>query len=152
NTASLFKPNDVVVSVFAQSDVGMARKANEDSYLIADLNTGTADVETSVSTYRIGERGRLLMVSDGMGGHRAGDVASMMASSTMLETLMNLPQEMNPLERLSEATRVTNDVVWNYAGSHPELAGMGTTLTAVLVEGSMAYISQVGDSRAYLIR
>src|SRR5262249_34075024 len=125
NTASLFKPNDVVVSVFAQSDVGMARKANEDSYLIADLNTGTADVETSVSTYRIGERGSLLMVSDGIREHLASHDCSMMASSTMLETLMNLQDEKSPLERLSEATRVTNDVVWNYAGSHPELAGMG---------------------------
>ncbi len=153
NTAPLYNPpTDVVLSVFAQSDVGMARKANEDTYLIADLTTGNTEQEANVSTYKVGERGSLLMVSDGMGGHRAGDVASMMASSTMLETLMRLEPERNPLERLAEATRVTNDVVWNYAGSHPELAGMGTTLTAVMVEGAMAYISQVGDSRAYLIR
>jgi protein phosphatase len=152
NTAPLVQPMDVVLSVFAQSDVGMARKANEDSFLIADLTTGNADVEANMSTWQVGERGSLLMVSDGMGGHRAGDVASMMASSTMLDKLMNLPPEMNPLERLSEAAKTTNETVWNYAGQHPELAGMGTTLTAVLVEGAMAYIAQVGDSRAYLIR
>ena len=152
NTTPLVQPMDVVLSVFAQSDVGMARKANEDSFLIADLTTGNADVEANMSTWQVGERGSLLMVSDGMGGHRAGDVASMMASSTMLDKLMNLSSEMNPLERLSEATKVTNETVWNYAGKHPELAGMGATLTAVLVEGAMAYIAQVGDSRAYLIR
>src|SRR5215813_6303848 len=150
NTTPLVAPTEVVLSVFAQSDVGMARKANEDSFLIADLTTGNADLEANVNTWRVGERGSLLMVSDGMGGHRAGDVASMMASSTMLDTLMHLPQDMNPLERLSEATKATNETVWNYAGEHTELAGMGTTLTAVLVEGAMAYIAQVGDSRAYL--
>jgi serine/threonine protein phosphatase PrpC len=152
NTSPLFSSPEVLVSVFAQTDVGMARKANEDAFLIADLNTGKAGMSADVSTYRVGERGSLMIVSDGMGGHRAGEVASMLASSTMLEALMKLPHDMDPLERLGEATRVTNEVVWNYAAEHPELAGMGTTLTAVLVEGPMAYISQVGDSRAYLLR
>jgi serine/threonine protein phosphatase PrpC len=55
-------------------------------------------------------------------------------------------------ERLKTATEIANERVWTEAQLHPELLGMGATVTAVLAHGPMAYVAQVGDSRAYMIR
>ncbi|MEW6126701.1 MAG: Stp1/IreP family PP2C-type Ser/Thr phosphatase [Acidobacteriota bacterium] len=149
---SLIPAKEIFVSVFAQTDVGMKRQANEDTYLIADLNSGNSNLRFGVTSHRVGDRGSLMIVSDGMGGHRAGDVASDLATQIVLDSLLNFPETLQASERLDRATRIANRIVCNCSEKNPELAGMGTTMTAVLVEGTNAYISQVGDSRAYLIR
>jgi serine/threonine protein phosphatase PrpC len=143
--------SDVQVSVSARTDVGMHRSGNEDSFLIADLTSG-AGLDGEMSAHSVGERGSLLIVSDGMGGAAAGEIASQMAVTTIHELFMEKPLGMDASEHLRKAAEEANDRIWTLSQEKQELAGMGATLTAVLVHGTSAYIAQVGDSRAYLIR
>ena len=144
--------SDVQVSVFARTDVGMHRSGNEDSFLVADLTAGKIGLGPDVSSHRLGERGSLMIVSDGMGGAAAGEIASEMAVTTLRESLADMSSETEISEQLKAAAEIANDRIWNHSQENPELSGMGATLTAVLVQGTTAYIAQVGDSRAYLIR
>ena len=143
---------DVQVSVFARTDVGMHRSGNEDSFLVADLTAGKIGLGPDVSKHQLGERGSLMIVSDGMGGAAAGEIASEMAVTTMRESLGAMDAATEISDQLRIAAEVANDRIWNYSQENPELSGMGATLTAVLIQGTSAYIAQVGDSRAYLIR
>jgi serine/threonine protein phosphatase PrpC len=144
--------SDVQVSVFARTDVGMHRSGNEDSFLVADLTAGKIGLGPDVSSHRLGERGSLMIVSDGMGGAAAGEIASEMAVTTMRESLAQMASGTEISEQLKTAAEIANERIWNRSQDNPELSGMGATLTAVLVQGTTAYIAQVGDSRAYLIR
>ena len=111
----------------ARTDVGRGRSANEDAF-VADADSG------------------LYAVADGMGGHRAGEVAS----ATAVETLRSV---FGSRRRIGEAVEAANAAVFAQAGENPEMRGMGTTVTAVaLTEGRYAIIGHVGDSRAYLLR
>jgi PPM family protein phosphatase len=144
--------SDILVSVFARTDTGMRRPANEDAFLVADLTTGRVGLGPEVTNHRIGERGSLMVVSDGMGGAAAGEIASEMAVKEIREALMTSAELPDGCDQLREATKIANERIWSYANQNPQLAGMGATLTAVLVQTTSAYIAQVGDSRAYLIR
>lgn len=144
--------SDVLVSVSARTDVGMHRSGNEDSFLVADLTTGATPDGADVSTHQVGERGSLMIVSDGMGGAAAGEIASELAVTTIRESLEGMPASMEIPERLKSAAEIANERIWNQSQDNPELSGMGATLTAVLVQDTTAYVAQVGDSRAYLIR
>jgi serine/threonine protein phosphatase PrpC len=143
---------DVFVSLWAQSDVGMQRAGNEDSFLVVDLTARTAGLDSKTTTHKIGERGSLLVVSDGMGGAAAGEIASEMAVTTLQQLLESDSTEGDVAERLRHATEAANERIWYHAQSNPEMTGMGATVTAALVLGDSAHIAQVGDSRAYLIR
>ncbi|MEW6210563.1 MAG: Stp1/IreP family PP2C-type Ser/Thr phosphatase [Acidobacteriota bacterium] len=142
----------VFLSVYGRTDVGMQRSGNEDAFLIADLTTGDVGVGPDVSTYPVGDRGNLLVVSDGMGGAVAGEVASELAVTTLRESMLEMPADFGAAEQLKIAAEIANERIWNHARQNPELTGMGATLTGVLVHEKVAYIAQVGDSRAYLIR
>jgi serine/threonine protein phosphatase PrpC len=144
--------SDIRVSVFARTDTGLQRSGNEDAFLVADLTTGKFGLGPDVSTHRIGERGSLMVVSDGMGGAAAGEIASEMAVNVIRESLMDLRADLDVGAQLDKATETANLEIWNYARENRQFAGMGATLTAVLVHETAAYIAQVGDSRAYLIR
>jgi protein phosphatase len=144
--------SDVQVSVFARTDVGMHRSGNEDSFLVADLSAGKIGLGPDVSRHQLGERGSLMIVSDGMGGAAAGEIASEMAVTTMRESLASMDANTEISDQLRIAAEIANDKIWNYSQENPELSGMGATLTGVLIQGTTAYIAQVGDSRAYLIR
>jgi PPM family protein phosphatase len=111
----------------ACTDVGRGRSANEDAF-VADADSG------------------LYAVADGMGGHRAGEVASATAIETLRSAFGSRP-------RIADAVEAANAAVFAQAGQNPEMRGMGTTVTAVaLTEGRYATIGHVGDSRAYLLR
>jgi serine/threonine protein phosphatase PrpC len=144
--------SDIFVSVFACTDVGMHRSGNEDSFLVSDLNAGNVDLSEDMSTYTLSERGALFVVSDGMGGAAAGEIASALAVNTISHYLAEHPPGEDKSERLREATEEANLSIWAHAEQNPERTGMGATCTAVLVDGATAYIAQVGDSRAYLVR
>jgi protein phosphatase len=144
--------DDVTVSVFAQTDVGMQRSGNEDAFLVADLSTGNVGLGDAASAHPIGERGALLIVSDGMGGAAHGEIASEMTVSTIFDTLLSEPGDGEVTERLRTATETANQQIWDRAQENMDFTGMGATVTAALVQGTSIYIAQVGDSRAYLLR
>ncbi|MEX2550457.1 MAG: Stp1/IreP family PP2C-type Ser/Thr phosphatase [Nitriliruptoraceae bacterium] len=114
------------------TDVGQVREGNEDALLIRD------------SVYA---------VADGMGGHLAGEVAS----ATALEPVEHLDGKIfqdatHAVTALRDAVVAANERVSKLAKDNPNYRGMGTTLTAALVEGRRLHVAHVGDSRAYLLR
>src|ERR1041384_7121998 len=148
----------IKVEVFAKTDLGRTRDHNEDHFLVADLTRRDASLKPAVRTHEIGERGSLFVVADGMGGAAAGEVASEMATESIYEQMVNAwgsERELTPQRFaywLREAVETANRQIHTYAAAHPEVRGMGTTTTAVGVLGDRFFLSQVGDSRAYLIR
>src|SRR5467141_1251300 len=146
------------IEVFAKTDLGRTRDHNEDRFLVADLSRKTASLLPDVRQHDIGPRGTLLVVADGMGGAAAGEVASEMATDTIYAHLLktwNAEDEATPQRfayRLKEAVEVANASIHAHARAHPEVRGMGTTATAAGLLNDHLYLTQVGDSRAYLIR
>jgi len=118
----------------ASTDVGRRRQANEDRYAMApDLG--------------------LYLVADGMGGHRAGQVASEMAAESAIRAVEALRgASVSLAEKLRHAVACANREIHEAALQEPELRGMGTTLVAVLLGEERLALAHVGDSRAYLIR
>ncbi len=110
----------------AATDTGQVRDGNEDSYLVD-------------------RRLELFAIADGMGGHRAGEVAS----ATALEGLQAAVDAGIPV---GDAVGRANTAVWDKASADTSLAGMGTTLTAAWSDGTTMTVAHVGDSRAYLMR
>jgi PPM family protein phosphatase len=146
------------VEVFGKTDLGRTRDHNEDRFLVADLTRKAASLLPDVRQHDIGPRGTLLVVADGMGGAAAGELASQMATDAIYEHLVktwNAEDQATPQRfayRLKEAVEVANASIHAHAKAHPEVRGMGTTTTAAGVLNDHLYLTQVGDSRAYLIR
>jgi serine/threonine protein phosphatase PrpC len=110
--------------VGARTDVGRVRQGNEDAFTARDP---------------------LYAVADGMGGHQGGEVASKLA-------LERLERVTDGQSDLAEVVRDANRAVFSKASEDPGLRGMGTTLTAVLVQGDRLHWAHVGDSRMYRLR
>jgi protein phosphatase len=148
----------VQVSVFGKTDLGRTRDHNEDTFLVADLSTGNASLHPHVRRHEVGPRGSLFMVADGMGGAAAGELASAMAADLIyrhLATVWAMDEDASPERfafRMKEAVELANRQIYSYAREHPEVRGMGTTVTAAGLNGHDLYLAQIGDSRAYLIR
>lgn len=146
------------VEVFGRTDVGKTRDHNEDSFLVADLTRRNASLQPDVREHEVGPRGSLFIVADGMGGAAAGEVASDMAVDTIYTHMINHwgnDQELDEQRfayRLKEAVEVANQQIHAFAKDHPEARGMGTTTTAAGVFRGALYLTQIGDSRGYLIR
>jgi protein phosphatase len=94
-------------------------------------------------------RAPVFVIADGMGGARAGEVASKIAIETFER---ELPGEGSPEERLAECVREANRRIYEQSRPEHEHAGMGTTLTAAYLDDADLSIAHVGDSRAYLFR
>ncbi len=129
------------------SDVGLQREHNEDSFTILPEH-------------------RLFIVADGMGGHRAGDVASKMATHTIANFFKSTeaedstwPFSFDPHlsvdeNRLVTGIKLANRKIFEASVRHREVHGMGTTVVGLLFskDRHRVYIAHVGDSRAYRIR
>lgn len=141
----------IVLTLFGQSVVGKTRTQNEDSFAISDL-TGSSPIHATPApaSLQVGERGILIAVSDGMGGAQAGQVASSLVVGT-LQQGMSTVQASSADVALRASVEKANQHVFNTAQATGR-AGMGATLTAVLFHGVYAYIAEIGDSRAYLVR
>jgi protein phosphatase len=137
------------LTAFGQTDKGLVRPANEDAFIIADLAGG--DLGTSVSRFEIGKRGVLLAVSDGMGGHQAGEVASALVLQSLERSMAAQTVGEEPDALMQKATERANHDVWD-AAHVPGREHMGATLTAVFIRDTCAHVATVGDSRAYLVR
>jgi serine/threonine protein phosphatase PrpC len=140
------EPAAFTIRAVGQTDVGQRRDHNEDSFLV-DPDLG------------------LFIVADGMGGHAGGGTASRLAVETIQKSvreareqepgLFGMPTgvEESPLpDVLREAVEAACTRIFETAQGSPELSGMGTTVTAALVDGRTAFIAHVGDSRCYLLR
>ncbi|HEY3822377.1 MAG TPA: protein phosphatase 2C domain-containing protein [Polyangiaceae bacterium] len=141
----------VHVTVVAQTEVGLVRQTNEDAFVIADLSGGSLLDEQKMSKFEVGQRGVLLAVSDGMGGHQAGEVASALVVESLQRSMAQLPSLVPSDALLEKAAQRANRDVWK-AAHFPGRERMGATLTAVYIQGTTAHIAEVGDSRAYLVR
>jgi serine/threonine protein phosphatase PrpC len=151
-------PAPVRVSVFGKTDPGLTRDHNEDTFLVADLSTGSSSLQADVRDHEVGPRGSLFMVADGMGGAAAGELASAMATDIIyqhLSTAWTTDNEVSASRfafRMKEAVELANAKIYAYAREHPDVRGMGTTVTAAGVFEDELYLTQIGDSRGYLVR
>lgn len=119
------------------TDVGRVREANEDSYLAIRL-TGVRDGQV------------LVAVADGMGGHKAGEVASELAVRSLQQTLDEIDPTAAAETLLMRALELGNRTIWEAAAEDLEKEGMGTTIVAAMLSADgRVVIANVGDSRAY---
>lgn len=123
------------------TDVGRRRDHNEDNmaYVIPK--------DPTVMTHK----GALLIVADGMGGHAAGEVASEIAVETISNTYYQDENDDVPTS-LMQAIRRANAAIQQRAAENMLRSGMGTTCVAAVIRGNMAYVANIGDSRAYVVR
>lgn len=135
---------DFKVTGHGATDVGLRREVNEDSFLMLPRNG-------------------IWIVADGMGGHAGGQVASALTVETVGRSLVRRLADAERAARrdggrinipliLEHSVRDACSGVFDEAQRRPELAGMGSTVTVMLVYGAFAYFGHVGDSRAYLVR
>lgn len=118
------------------TDIGRKREINQD-YVFATDET-------------IGNLPNLLVVADGMGGHRAGDFASRFTVEVLVEEVQN-SKETHPEQILGNAIQTANERLMEEAAKDSRLEGMGTTLVAATILDHVLYFANVGDSRLYLI-
>ena len=149
-----------MIEVFGSTDTGRARNHNEDSLVVFSLEDGArSDFERAIVMPEH-SRGVLFMVADGMGGAASGEVASAMAVDEVVRVLgehWGITQRSSIDARyiadtMRRATEIANSRIHQFAVEHSDHQGMGTTATIAAVFGRTLYISQIGDSRAYLVR
>jgi len=126
--------------VFGLTDIGQLRSQNQDAIFFHKT--------------QIGPLPNLFIVADGMGGHKAGEIASTKAIEFLKKYICDfkvpeivLPE--NYLDLLVTAVQDTNRKVCEMGENNPEMQGMGTTLTACVITDDKIMIAHVGDSRAY---
>ena len=106
--------------------------------------------EDAVLTTALPEGALLLAVADGVGGERAGEIASRSAVR-LLEQQVAARARNAPADRLRPALRHVNSMLWQRAQGEPHLHGMATTVVAAIVDRGQAWLANVGDSRVYIV-
>lgn len=124
---------------YGKTDIGQVRPKNEDSIY--------------VSNEPVGKLSNLYIVADGMGGHKAGQVASNTAIEAFLAYLNKYQPDSTeePLDMLIGGVNMSNDAVYKLGQTYPEYSEMGTTMVAATVSEGIMYVAHVGDSRLYKI-
>jgi serine/threonine protein phosphatase PrpC len=156
----------MLIEMHAKSDVGRVRRGNEDNFLLLDLTTsrtwsGSDGPENpeDMNQFPLGAQGLVLVVSDGMGGALAGDVASRMAIEAVRDVLLGkhvdgpgCEPDASLVDCLKHATIQANRNIHYKSLEDSRCSGMGATLTGAAVKGDKLDLVQVGDSRAYVMR
>jgi len=151
------------VELHAKSDVGRVRRGNEDNFLVLELSkqqtwtaTDGSPALKELSKFELGQKGLVLVVSDGMGGALAGDVASRMAVDSVRDMILGTDSqegcdpETALVDCLKNATVFANRAIHHKSQEDSRCAGMGATFTGAAVHGDLLDLVQVGDSRATL--
>lgn len=126
------------METFYQTDTGIVRDHNEDSVII--LNNDDA---------------YLMAVADGMGGHRAGEVASSIVIKNLSERFKNSFFNLSKLEAvewIKEVVNESNSLIFKYAEDNPESKGMGTTLVMTIVTPEYILFGNIGDSSGFVMK
>jgi serine/threonine protein phosphatase PrpC len=131
----------LIVQAVLKTDVGLVRSENQ------DFGAYTTRVEEKES----GPGGRLLIVADGMGGHRGGATASRLATETVKAQYLG-SETSDVATALQESLTRANARVYSESQANADLRGMGTTTSALVVRDNDAWFGHVGDSRIYLVR
>ena len=145
---------------------GLVRENNEDRYVVMRFVRSLENLSSNVDESLLGKgyslSGHLMFVADGMGGMAAGEIASSLALSKLIELMVQTSAWIMGIERERDARIVEarmrkrffqiDETLKEEAIADPELQGMGTTLTVVATLGSDLVLAHVGDSRAYLLR
>lgn len=156
----------MLVELHAKTDVGRVRRGNEDNFLLLDLTAARAwsgsdgpENPEDMREFPLGEHGLVLVVSDGMGGALAGDVASRMAIEAVRDVLMGTNTDGNGcdpdsslVDCLRHATMEANKNIHHKSLDDSRCSGMGATLTGAAIKDDKLDLIQVGDSRAYVMR
>lgn len=125
-------PGSEAIALASLSDAGRVRAENQDAVALVENSS----------------RERLLLVADGMGGHRGGETAAKICLKT-IERVFREPHG-TPEQRLIRGLELANEEVYSHALANPELRGMGTTaVVALLAPNGSAWVAWVGDSRLY---
>ncbi|GMG97190.1 Stp1/IreP family PP2C-type Ser/Thr phosphatase [Tepidimicrobium xylanilyticum] len=128
------------MEVGVKTDIGRIREVNQDAYYISVI-----------------EENPLFIVADGMGGHKAGEIASNMAvdiiSADLGKDVTLLELDDNSIKnRIKESIGRANEEIYKKSLEDESYSGMGTTVTLIYSKGKKVFIGHVGDSRAYLLR
>ncbi len=124
---------------FYLTDTGRVRSHNEDSVTIVKNASGE----------------HLMIVADGMGGHRAGEVASSMVVTQIGKRFSNLStigSKMDAVKWLKENVDEVNDSILKYGEEHPESMGLGTTVVMALLTKDFLIFVNIGDSSGYVLK
>lgn len=155
STTNTTQDQSIFIEVFGRTDVGKQREHNEDTFLVADLDSGDRTLHPKQRRRLLGPAGTLLAVCDGMGGASSGEVAAQMAADTLYSELVKTPAATDIpalITKLDQALQFANSRIMQAAKKDPTRRGMGTTCSVAVVQGGTLLTAQVGDSRVYLIR
>lgn len=163
-TATVELTPTLTAVAFGITDRGTVRETNEDQFLIAELSKSMRVWQTSLPEPKVQrgeERAHLFLVADGMGGHQAGERASAIAVAAIEHFTLNTFRwfftadhsgAQAVLAQFQTAVKAADARIAEEAEGHPELKGMGTTVTMAFHLGSQVCLVHAGDSRAYLHR
>lgn len=162
NSTTLSENLRLRARVHGASDVGRRRSSNEDQFLVARLRKSMLIDQCSFATNvdQVAEvEGHLWLVADGMGGHQGGETASQLTTAAIQDFALNSlkwflqgRESSELLEDFANALRQTDLLLVEESRQHPELFGMGTTLTLAFFLGLHVYVFHVGDSRCYVVK
>ena len=125
-----------MIKAYALTDVGKTRSVNQDFIYCTCKPVGILP--------------NLFIVADGLGGHKAGDLASRFSVETFVKRISETDGD-NPVTIMSDAIKYVNAGLLELAATSEDYTGMGTTFVAATVIGNSVYVANVGDSRLYVL-
>ncbi len=137
----MIRVSETPFPVAALTHPGLSGKQNEDRFAVSAYRLGRRDSTPSL----------FAVVSDGIGGHRAGEVAAEIAVEVLSQTVA-ASSGRNPLATLRQAVEAASQAISSQARDDTQRLGMGTTCACVWIIANRLYTASVGDSRIYLLR